>query len=507
MLKSRKLGSALIAMGFIACGSNNKSSSPNHPGGGAPGAGGGGAVGGSGASGGSSGKGGGGVAGTGGKLGAGGSRFVPESCGLPQPAFCEDFENPHPGGRGGDINEAEWSFARHAHMRTGFLKRAPATSAGSWANTPTFCNAPFSGIFPPGDVRICDGTDGGGFISKQLNEVFHDYEDFAINSMRIRQPFDFAGGKGTIVFDVDAKINDGFAGHGWWNEFWITEDPAPVPYHVAPSVGSLPRNGFGIQMVPRNPPCERSGYNEIGNYFVVQNYRVVREELFMGQCFRSSDTKLNRFKIVISTNDVEVWVTNSDTPSAPAVKVATATGLNLNFTRGYVHFQHSQYNAPKDGNASPSQTFRWDNIAFDGPSFPRPRGYDIPDELQNFSDASTTGKSFGYYLGILNEALTPKTFRFQGVDLTDAVSATFNFSLFAAAGERLRYRFNGNAWHEFEVPSQLVNPGDALLRALSTPVPVSELKAGENVLETTLAAEARLHAVIGNIDLTVQPSR
>ena len=34
------------------------------------------------------------------------------SCGLEMPAFCDDFEVPSPSGRGGDLDEREWSVAR-----------------------------------------------------------------------------------------------------------------------------------------------------------------------------------------------------------------------------------------------------------------------------------------------------------------------------------------------------------------------------------------------------------
>ena len=48
--------------------------------------------------------------------------------------------------------------------------------------------------------------------------------------------------------------------------------------------------------------------------------------------------------------------------------------LNLSFTRGFVHFQHAQYNAAKavDGVSLSArhQTYHWDNIGFDGPVLP-----------------------------------------------------------------------------------------------------------------------------------------
>jgi hypothetical protein len=435
---------------------------------------------------------------------------------MQQPAFCETFEKPHPGGRGGEIDEAEWSFSRHGHMQTEQLRRAPASSTENgtpYSNTPTFCGTTFNGLVPPNDVKLCDGTDGGGFLSKQLNEVFHDFGDFGINSMRIRQQFDFTGRKGTIVFDVDAKLNVGFEGHGWWNELWITEDPAPVPYHGAPTVGSFPRRGIGFQIAPRQlETCGAPGFNEVGGYFITENYALVREGNLNGKCFKSADKKLNRFKVIISTSAVEFWVSNADNPKLPPARVASVSGLNLKFSRGYVHFQHSQYNAAKANNASSSQTYRWDNIAFDGPAYPRPRGYDVPDELKNFESGGMVGKSVGYYLSD-GGGITPRTVTVPGVSLADALKAEFNFSISARRGETLRYRFNGNAWHDFQVPENIgqgddSQPGDAtLLRAFTAPVALTELVAGDNKLEVTLAENSPTHTVIANMDLTIIPSK
>ncbi|MBL8742372.1 MAG: hypothetical protein JNK04_14790, partial [Myxococcales bacterium] len=39
-------------------------------------------------------------------------RPEPGSCQLADPAFCETFDKPSPGGRGGDLDERLWSVAR-----------------------------------------------------------------------------------------------------------------------------------------------------------------------------------------------------------------------------------------------------------------------------------------------------------------------------------------------------------------------------------------------------------
>src|SRR6185369_510263 len=103
-------------------------------------------------------------------------------------------------------------------------------------NMVTFCGQPVpaTGIDDPNDVKFCSGIDGGGNSSNQVHEILNDDGGFAIQEMMVRQPFDFIGRTGTIVFDVDAKHNNnyqGAEGHGWWIEVWVTSDPVPLPYH------------------------------------------------------------------------------------------------------------------------------------------------------------------------------------------------------------------------------------------------------------------------------------
>src|SRR5690348_13644286 len=55
-------------------------------------------------------------------------RSPPGSCGLDQPAFCEDFESPSPGGRSGDLDESRFSFARWGHETREHFVRVPAST-------------------------------------------------------------------------------------------------------------------------------------------------------------------------------------------------------------------------------------------------------------------------------------------------------------------------------------------------------------------------------------------
>jgi hypothetical protein len=430
------------------------------------------------------------------------------SCGLDQPAFCDTFETPQAGGRGGELDESRWSFSRYSHMDVQFFVRIPASTLSDVVYPPVFCGEPFSNLLPGNDVALCDGVGVNGQASRQLNEVFHDIGGFGFNSARIRQPFDFTNRTGTLVFDVDAKINPHNVGHGWWIEFWLTEDPAPMPYHESPTVIAYPRNGIGFAFRGFGTCGKADWLNQLETVFVSRNYQIYREyagdwdvdhDTWEGRCFKTADRQLNRFKLLISKERAELWVSDYDDP-LNLRRVASVPDLDLNFTRGYVHLQHSHYNARKDGNVTPAQTYRWDNVAFDGPHYPTPRAYDIPD--QNVTAARPDGILTGYYLRASDTVRVTA----PAVDLTSALAAIFNFNLKASVGRTLEYRFNEREWRAFRIPD--FGPGADWngLRSFSVDVPLADLMPGDNVIDLRMTPGGEEHEVIGNMDVMIEVS-
>ena len=75
-------------------------------------------------------------------------------------------------------------------------------------------------------------------------------QNYGLNSYRIRQPFDFAGRTGKIVFDVDAVMADGANGQAAsaWVSVEITDEPIPTAGFTEPERGTLPRNGVEIHL-------------------------------------------------------------------------------------------------------------------------------------------------------------------------------------------------------------------------------------------------------------------
>ncbi len=445
------------------------------------------------------------ASGGGGAGGVGGGASEPGDCGLASAAFCETFDTPQPGGRGGDLDESRWSFARFGHVVQDFWVRIPAQTYPEDAShrfPATFCGQPFADISPGEDVEVCPGASVDGTESLQLNEVFDDQADFGMSSMQVRQPFDFTGRTGTIAFDVDAKTNPIGFGHGWWIEVWITAEPSPLPYYEEWKSLAFPRTGLGFAFVSGAdcPSTETAWLNALDSVHIVDDY-VPRSLSFFDptfehaaeRCFKVADGRMNHLELRISTERAELWVSDHDAPASLQLR-ETIPNLGLSFSRGYVHLQHGQNDASKSG-ATPSQTFRWDNVAFDGPVHPAPRAYDIAD-----NDVPLAG---GTFLGWSLNDLETQSFTFQGVDLTDARAALLQLNLLSRRGQQLEYRFNGQAWHQYAVES--ATPDEALSRGFAPPVPLADLQAGDNTVELRMPAPAPdITETIANIGLTVE---
>lgn len=354
---------------------------------------------------------------------------------------------------------------------------------------------------------MCEGVGVDGMMSAQLNEVFDDQSDFAFHSMRIRQPFDFTDRTGTIVWDVDGKINPLNVGHGWWFELWITEDPTPMPYHEAPTVTSVVRKSVGFAF-RFGGGCMKGDVNNwqsaLEDVHVTDDYQFLHAypfwelESMADKCFKVADNKLNHFQLRITKDRAELWASDYDNPASFKLR-SVANQLDLGFTKGYVHFQHAQYNANKDGNATRSQTFRWDNIGFDGPTYPTPRGYDVANNTEPLMKDGQTGVKFGWYI----DDGKPHTFTVPGVNIDGALSATFNFDVMQAMGDTIQYRFNGHAWHSFVVPTRAGLYVDQSMHGFSVEAPLGELVNGDNKIEMQVPQPRRVEGV-GNLDITVE---
>jgi len=438
--------------------------------------------------------------------GAGGSPPTGEqsACGLATPAFCETFETAHPGGRAGELDESVFGFARWGHQVQYSWERAPAHTYGDdYVFPATFCGEPFDGVLPDQDVRTCDGVGVDGSVSGQLNETFDDQGATGVNSLRIRQPFDFAGRVGKIVWDVDAKVNPLNTGHGWWMDVWLTADPTPLASADRDGIASFPRKGVGFTFAfgADCPEATDDWQSALEGVTVTDDYQVASARPFWqldqadARCFKVADARLNHFELRVSEDEAELWASDVGDPTSLRLRTKTA-GLGLTFSRGYVQLQHWANNAALDGHVTPSQTFRWDNVGFDGPVLATPRAYEVP-------DPGTPGQSgalrIGYLLGD-----GPLSFPLRGVELSNATSASFNFMLDGGPGTKLEYAFNANPAHTFVYPETSGYSGG--IHGFSAEVPLAELVPGDNILNVSLPGALAAQG-IGNLDLTVEVSK
>ena len=462
--------------------------------------------GGSGGTNGASGSGSGGKAG-GGTGGGKGYPPGPPGCGLDAAAFCETFDAPAgKTTRAGELEPERFSAARMCNIggpsadgeAVGIL---PATVPACRSNLP-------AKVFPSSDALVCDGNDS---IQSNHLLVLVAAQNYGQNSYRIRQPFDFAGRTGTIVFDAEG-YNVGLLG---WISLEVTEDPAPAPSFTLQQNfenGAIPRNGLEIQLA-HNCGGDHVGVSHLLGYDDYVQSEVYTSDGASEPCVTAVQGKLNRFRVELSRNHVEIFATDAsdDGVTFGAPVSILSRDIDLPFTRGYVHLTtHNHATLKYSEDKVDAWAARWDNVGFDGPAITDAfREYEAPDSL-----FETPGKvNIGYRLA--DETTGPaQQIEIKGVELEGVTAARLalgNWSL-KYAGEpysedfALHYRLNGHAW-KAQKPSAAENAMVATLpnagtRASLLDVDLAELVEGTNVLElTTSGAPMSYPPVAFNIDL------
>jgi hypothetical protein len=420
-------------------------------------------------------------------------------CGTGEPsfAFCDTFDQPYAGGgRTGQLDPMKWSISR----LSGFTN--PGQGQLNWfgPSDAMHCRVAMTGLVPDNDYFVCGAEYGE---SNHFMEAFNDNGSYVYNSARIRQPFDFADRTGRITFDVDAKT----AGpHSWWVELWITDQPVSGPHDNV--IASLPANAIGLAFygtcgdaIPSGDAgSDRGAIHEV---HIVRDYSDTVLTPGAGtfkqtDCYATGPDMFNHFEVRISQQHLEVWATDAQMhphagPGTPPVLVATVDDLNLPFTRGYVHLQHTQYSADKAApGVSRAQTYHWDNVGFDGPVLPVPAQYSIPDAM------TSTGNGVNLGYNVTEKGLAAGPLTFSDVNFDGATSAMLTFNTWFLAGKDVNYRLNGGDWHTFTTPGK---PGGATWKAATVPVSLSELQPGNNTVD--FAALNGDWTVVANIDLVL----
>lgn len=406
---------------------------------------------------------------------------LPTACGLAGAVFCETFDVSHNGGtRTGDLNPVLWGVSRVGNINPGKAINDIAQVSMTGCGTTAWS-------FTPADVRICNG---------KMFEAVNDGGSVAQLNTYPKQPFNFAGRTGKVVFDVAA---DSTGSHGAWPEFVITDKPVPgVRRSISfqQSAGAVNEIGFSLD------GCSGATGNTtgVGTVFMT-NAGVYSEPSFTatGCVTKGSANTLNHFEVRLSQTHLEVWGTNPG--GGTLVQLATAN-VNLGFTQGLVWLDDVHYNArkavePCGCGTQWNHTFVWDNLGFDGPKTYRDLGFDVPDANVPGQDATAGDptRRIGFQIGTGPVNMTVTGVRHD--QTPTAAQVVLNTYSFAAV-----------------LPSVSVNGGPYIdtsgngpsfvWRTLSIPVPVAQVHDGVNTLTfksgdgSTVIANVSLILVAGS---------
>lgn len=410
-------------------------------------------------------------------------------CGFEHAAFCDTFDAPsdHPG-RSGELDARLWS---EGHLQ-GELPTAPGFVFGIRPATLPACRADLPAqVYPGQDAVICDPT---AEVPNPHLLVACGAQNYGATSLRIRQPFDFAGRTGTIAFDADGYVINPLLG---WIAVSVTEDPMAVPSYAIlgnDEGGVLPRNGFEVHFARNCPDNMSMGPRMIALY----DDRVESIVDFPDDapCASVKEGHLNHFEVKVSESRIEVYTSpySEDGVTFGPLTLMIAADVSLPFTRGYVTIavhnhatiKYSEGDSPYADRFYDAWSARWDNVGFDGPVIDTFREYEIADATDTNEDRLNIGHR------IEDEMMGPESvLTFKDVDLTGVTSARIAQTIYylldgMEADNLLRYRINGHDWHDrppdaSERAAWMHNSHGTLAQILD--VPVEELRNGDNTLE------------------------
>jgi hypothetical protein len=333
----------------------------------------------------------------------------------------------------------------------------------------------------PDNVEVCGG---------ELHTTADDGGATTSLAMYPRQPFDFSGRTGTIVFDVN---NDATTGYTAWPELWVTDTPAPDPFVLDTTWEAPPHNGFGVRFAGCTNPAgtkmqcpDGSDYVGVDGAATVADYAVNQYPLIegWGDVRRSAPGQVNHYQIEVSQDEIDIYGTDAFTPglAVPALKhIATIPHADLNFTRGLVWFEDDHYGQ------NTVHTFNWDNVGFDGPVLPRDLGFDVP---------NPAAPNEGYSLA--NSSVSLVAPGITQTDIQAASGALLTFNFYSQTAVPLNVAVNG---HRLSVPWPFSDHTFDTTRTIAVPVPLADVVDGGNTVSFT---GGNYMYMVENIDLILQ---
>ena len=404
-------------------------------------------------------------------------------CQLAQIAFCETFAAPannSAGTRSGDLDATLWGVSH----TTSYDNPSQGIRYG-WNQSHLDRCGSTQLVAPPHDVQICNG---------QVFESLADGGAVAALAMYPRQPFDFAGRTGHIVFDVS---NDTQGSHMAWPEIVISDQPVPAPFERAAGVLNFARNSVGVDLGSDclNGQLVVNGTGDswaVSEMWTSSSYAFNQQSFTMLGCVKKSPgpgSAMNHVELRITPSHLEVWASD---PGSSTIKQIASADFTMPLTRGLVWMEDAHYNACKDPGTQCDHTFAWSNFGFDGPLLPRDLAFDIPDADTNFSGGGNLG-----YLVPANATLTLHIQNVHG--LANAAAALLTFEWYSREANSISVSLNGHAAHTTAWPYG--NAGGWGSQTLGVSIPLSEVVTGTNSLAITSSATSYGGLSVASIDL------
>ncbi|HEV8246286.1 MAG TPA: hypothetical protein VGP93_10985 [Polyangiaceae bacterium] len=456
---------------------------------------------------------------SGGGMGGTGSTVIHggPGCGLDEAAFCDTFDAPAASqGRAGELDSVSWGAGRLAPQ----LPSGNGVAYGIGPGTIPACRAGLATeVYPDDDAVICDPSDT---IKSNHLLVATAAQNYGQDSFRIRQPFDFAGRTGKIVFDAEGYIENPLIG---WISVEVTEDPINAPCFSVGAPGTnndegslVPRNAFEVQFQNNcagwaTPPAFSMRFVE-----VLEDYVSTELSPATPVCKVPAQGKLNHFEIDVSQTKIDVYATDAsnDGVTFGELTLLYSAAVNLPFSRGYVQITTHNHATLKYSSDHMMEAWiaRWDNVGFDGPIISNTREYEAPDALKPGMDSwnrSGPVVSIGYRVP---DAATGPTdvLTFKGLNLEGVTQAQLSVSSWYLTQDTdlsavtLSYRFNGGAWNDRKLTAgeiaNLTNGHSQGQLGQMLDVPVSDLVAGDNTVEfVTSNVPQSYPPLVANVDL------
>jgi hypothetical protein len=303
-----------------------------------------------------------------------------------------------------------------------------------------------------------------------------------------KQPLDIAGRTGTAVFDVSA---DSDGPHHAWPEFWWTDQPVPSPHGSLSSSQPYARNSVGFS-IALDCSATETGIDAI---MITRNYRLETVPFEHGACIQkgSVDGALNHFEVRMSETRIEIWGTDA---GSSRLQLMASANVRMPMTRGVIWIEDVHYNACKAGFGSDQcdHTFAWDNVGFDGPEPYRDMTFDVPDA----GVRAGSGMNLGYAVGAGVTTVTA-----PGVHWVHTpTQAYIGFNWYSWEPNVPRVRVNGGPWHETAWP---FDGTSWVWRTIAVPVPMSEIRNGDNVIEMSMGGSGAAVANINVILINASP--